>query len=260
MVNIKLLFEGDIMIQKTVKETMSRMERILESGAKGDCGLLFGAMSDTAIVCGPVSPRIFGREESIAYEQKPYLNTFSILKYQLTCNESKGPFMIVTGDYKIEMKDGKAVYKQYVSAVWRQVVPGNDVVLEYLDFHTRGCTGTVREERKPKILLTDSEGVMVQAEPEDILFVQSSRNYVNVRLKNGDSLRIKSTLHRMAEKLGSQQFLLFNRGTILNLDAVQKITKDAVIMNDGTNFGVSIKGRTLIRKMLRSRGSQQDRQ
>ncbi len=248
------------MIQKTVKKTMDRMEIILASGAEGNCMPLLGALSDMALVCGPMSTRTFGRDESIAAAQAQYLNTFTIENYQLSCHESKGPLMIVTGEYHISMKDSGIPSSQYVSAVWRQIVPGNDVVLEYLDFHLRGDAVPVREKRKPKILLTDAGGTTVQTEPEEILYVLSDRNYVSVKLKSGEEMRIKSTLHGMAEKLGEPQFLLFSRKSIINLDAVQKITKDSVIMTNGMCFRISAKSRSLVRKLLRSYGSLRDQE
>ncbi len=249
------------MIRKTVMETMERMDHIMSSGAAGDCAPLLEALSETALVCGPQSARMFGREETIPLFQKPYQDTFILQSHHLYCHESKGPFMIVTGEYHLLMKDSLKESTQYMSAVWRQNDQDNHTVLEYLDVHTRGNEEVRQREEKPSILLLDSSGVMVHVKADELLYAASDRNYVNVTLANGEVLHIKSTLHGLLETLNRPQYYQFSRSYIINLDAVQKITKDTVIMSDGTRFNVTIKGRTILRRAMREyRFAQTDNQ
>ena len=51
-----------------------------------------------------------------------------------------------------------------------------------------------------------------------------------------------------ADLMNYRRFLMCNRGLIINMDCVSSLSRDksSIIMNDGTSYGIKVRGRTEI--------------
>lgn len=91
---------------------------------------------------------------------------------------------------------------------------------------------------------------------EQILFIDSERNYLNLHLANGRKVIIRSTMVDMMERLNGKDFNRINRGCIINMNHVTKIDTNNVFINE-RHFPVSKQQRDELIEMIEKK-SQQD--
>lgn len=82
---------------------------------------------------------------------------------------------------------------------------------------------------------------------DSIVFIQSVRHLVEVRLKDGRCLRVWQPLSEI-EPLLSRDFLKINRGVVVNLNEVSRMDPDTCAMSDGSLLPIKQRDRVAIRK------------
>lgn len=82
------------------------------------------------------------------------------------------------------------------------------------------------------------QGEIIRLNCSDILYVEVFGHYLQMVTKN-DKYEWKESLQNMREKLDSNRFTEANRSTIVNLQYVNKITREECILENGTAIHVS---------------------
>lgn len=81
-------------------------------------------------------------------------------------------------------------------------------------------------------------GEMIRLLRSDILYVEVYGHYLHMVTRT-DSFEWKDSLQNMREKLDARRFVEANRSTIVNLEYVNKITREECILENGTRIHVS---------------------
>ena len=131
--------------------------------------------------------------------------------------------------------------------------------LHPFDYLVKPCT----PERIGSVL---SEAVKVLEDYEESLSVRVSRStykiplrkisavlsndhFVEVVMSDGNCLLCSMKFREVeADLMNYRRFLMCNRGLIINMDCVSSLSRDksSIIMNDGTSYGIKVRGRTEI--------------
>lgn len=238
------------MIKQSRITLMDLTKQIIHESWKGNYSLLFENADQDADIEGPHSYLVYDQYDNpLSKALDPYISSFSILKEQYTCYEAKGPVCIIKGEFEI-LKDKNRLTQQ-LKAVWQQ--KGSDYKI--IDFDV--TEKTAPKEIKPAgssdyFVRSDTEGTMHMIPKDEIISVESSGNYVDMYTENGAApFRFRSALRSFVAELDDQRFVLFGRNRIINLQAIDKITANTLIMNNGFEYPISIKHRTEIRSRLR---------
>ena len=100
--------------------------------------------------------------------------------------------------------------------------------------------------KRPSITVTvNRESTRVYL--DDIVFIQSLRHAVEIRLADGQCLRVWQPISEV-EGLLDRNFLKINRGLVINMDEVTHMGLDTCTMSDGTRLPVKKKDRAAIRR------------
>jgi DNA-binding LytR/AlgR family response regulator len=81
------------------------------------------------------------------------------------------------------------------------------------------------------------EHQLVKVEIEDILYIESLKDYVKIYLKNTDrALLTLTSLKKLQEKLPVNQFLRLHRSYIVSTSAIKSATKTSVLIGETTIY------------------------
>lgn len=72
----------------------------------------------------------------------------------------------------------------------------------------------------------------------DILYVESEDHYKRIVADHGSSYMVRSTLKELAQDLSEEYFYCLGIKSIINLKKVLRISKEAIVMEDGKEFSV----------------------
>ncbi len=182
---------------------------------------------------------------------------FRLLSQQYECRYSEAQLCVITGTFRLLREKETEIFeaRQCMTAVWAQKGANLYLIHIHISYVTQDADVRVSEDqtkRKESVAVCDSDGIMYTLELSDILYVQSDRNYVDIITFSGSKkIHVRSTLHHFLKQLDDDRFVLFARNRILNLENLEKVSDDTVIMKNGDEFSISIKSRTVIRKLLR---------
>jgi DNA-binding LytR/AlgR family response regulator len=97
-------------------------------------------------------------------------------------------------------------------------------------FTTKSITGSVNEIQasKPLSLFVKSEKQMVNIVLEDIVYMESIRNYVAICLKDKREIKTLSTITAIEEKLPADDFIRIHRSFIVALNKIQSFNGSGV--------------------------------
>lgn len=78
----------------------------------------------------------------------------------------------------------------------------------------------------------------------EIVYVEAARNYCRLHLENGQVLKSRIPIDRLAEHLGPGKFLRIHRGTIVNVDRIRSVTallggRLLLTLTDGSKIAVA---------------------
>lgn len=82
---------------------------------------------------------------------------------------------------------------------------------------------------------------------DSIVFIQSARHLVEVKLKDGRCLRVWQPISEI-EALLDKNFLKLNRGVVVNMNEISSMDPETCAMSDGTALPVKQRDRAAIRK------------
>lgn len=94
------------------------------------------------------------------------------------------------------------------------------------------------ENKKDDYLSLKYQGEMIRMLRSDILYVEVFGHYLRMVTKT-DTFEWKDSLQNMKSKLDERRFVEANRSTIVNLEYVNKITREECLLEDGTSIHVS---------------------
>ena len=81
----------------------------------------------------------------------------------------------------------------------------------------------------------------------DILSVEADGHYLLINDIHGEVKRIRMTFSEISKKLeSSKEFLLINKGVLVNMDYIRKFENKMAIMTNGTRFPARVRGYTAI--------------
>jgi two-component system, LytTR family, response regulator len=117
---------------------------------------------------------------------------------------------------------------------------------ERLDERLTSLLADLHEPPKPKgpdRIAVKSGGRVVLIRPEDVDWVESADNYVNLHVGKESHL-LRETMNALEERLPAQRFLRISRSVIVNLDRIRELQplfhgEYAVILCDGTRLTLS---------------------
>ena len=83
---------------------------------------------------------------------------------------------------------------------------------------------TATSSGQPDVILVKSGFKQVATRVREILYVEAARNYVRIHLENGQILKSRVQIDRLATHLGSARFLRIHRGCLVNVDRIRAVT------------------------------------
>lgn len=104
----------------------------------------------------------------------------------------------------------------------------------------------MREEQRPSIQLYVNR-VLSRVRLDKIVFLRTTGHLVEVKLTDGQCLRVWQPLSELAGRLDSD-FIELNRGVVVNLNEVQLMDQESCTMSDGTSLPLRRRERTDIRR------------
>lgn len=100
---------------------------------------------------------------------------------------------------------------------------------------------------KPASLFVKSEKQMVNVVLDDIIYIESIRNYAVIRLKDEKEIRTLSTISSIEEKLPHEDFMRIHRSFIVRMNKIQSYNGGGVIAGGQfLPFGRNFKDQALI--------------
>ena len=86
----------------------------------------------------------------------------------------------------------------------------------------------VKPFQKEEFIIFQSAKQTIKFKQLDIRFIQSSENYAQLHLSDGQRKLLRATLKDIYSLLPTQQFVYINRSTIVNAHHITQITSDSV--------------------------------
>jgi DNA-binding LytR/AlgR family response regulator len=74
------------------------------------------------------------------------------------------------------------------------------------------------------VILVKTGFKQVATRIREIVYVEAARNYCRLHLENGQVLKSRVPIDRLAQHLGPGKFLRIHRGTIVNVDRIRTVT------------------------------------
>ena len=102
--------------------------------------------------------------------------------------------------------------------------------------------------RAGKTFLIDSTDGQLEIRHKDILYFESSHNYLVVHTTGGRNYTFRSTLTTLDEKMKSEDFCRIHHAYIVYLPNIKRIEGSTkVIMKDGTELPISAKKKSIFK-------------
>ena len=95
---------------------------------------------------------------------------------------------------------------------------------QYIELSTKG-------EKKEEYFFVKSDGVYEQVIIKDIIAIESLQNYVKINTKKS-TITAYLTLKIIEDYLPEEDFIKIHKSFVVNKNAIQSITQEAVIIND----------------------------
>jgi len=73
------------------------------------------------------------------------------------------------------------------------------------------------------VILVKTGFKQVATRIREIVYVEAARNYCRLHLENGQVLKSRVPIDRLAQHLGAGKFLRIHRGTIVNIDRIRTV-------------------------------------
>jgi two-component system LytT family response regulator len=74
------------------------------------------------------------------------------------------------------------------------------------------------------VILVKTGFKQVATRIREIVYVEAARNYCRLHLENGQVLKSRIPIDRLAQHLGPGRFLRIHRGSIVNIDRIRTVT------------------------------------
>jgi DNA-binding LytR/AlgR family response regulator len=83
-------------------------------------------------------------------------------------------------------------------------------------------------KKKEEYIIFQAARQTIKLKQHDILYIQSSENYAQLYLSDGQRKLMRATLKDIYSLLPTQHFVYINRSTIVNVHHITQITTDSV--------------------------------
>ncbi len=167
-------------------------------------------------------------------------------------------------DYLIqEEKRCVVVWKQFAgqlriqhlavfSPMSRGVLPEQDDFVHTLEDAKRHYTAGQSDHHgsQPKLMLKDVEGTIHFIDTLSVLYVESSKRYVNITTVDG-TFTVREAISDMEEKL-HDPFVRVHRRYIINANYVREIDNYEIFMENGFHFGIPPRNMAGVKQQLAS--------
>jgi DNA-binding LytR/AlgR family response regulator len=104
---------------------------------------------------------------------------------------------------------------------------------DFFDAMNRAC-----HKEEVRYLTVKDGGQVTRIVMGDILYVESEDHYKRIVAEHGCSYMVRSTLKELEQELSEPYFYSLGIKSIINLKKVLRISKDALVMEDGKEFSV----------------------
>jgi len=94
------------------------------------------------------------------------------------------------------------------------------------------------------VILVKTAFKQVATRIREIIYVEAARNYCRLHLENGQVLKSRVPIDRLAQHLGAGKFLRIHRGTIVNVDRIRTVNsllggRLLLTLTDGSKIAVA---------------------
>jgi DNA-binding LytR/AlgR family response regulator len=94
------------------------------------------------------------------------------------------------------------------------------------------------------VILVKTGFKQVATRIREIVYVEAARNYCRLHLENGQVLKSRVPIDRLAQHLGAGKFLRIHRGTIVNIDRIRTVNsllggRLLLTLTDGSKIAVA---------------------
>lgn len=105
--------------------------------------------------------------------------------------------------------------------------------------------------REGKYYVAENQRVLEKIPLRSITYIWHREKYAYIEKSNKEHTKVRKTLKQVYKELPEEDFVWVDRGCIVNLAQIQKITGEGIILTDGTCLGVGRERITELKDRLR---------
>ncbi|MFI3333020.1 MAG: LytTR family DNA-binding domain-containing protein [Rikenellaceae bacterium] len=95
--------------------------------------------------------------------------------------------------------------------------------------HNRYFNRTASEKRDRNYMFVRSEYRTIRIDFNDILYIESKREYLDFRLASGETITTHGSMSSMINKLPQDRFIRVHRSFIVNIDEIKVLERNSII-------------------------------
>lgn len=106
-------------------------------------------------------------------------------------------------------------------------------------------------EREEKFYIAENQRVLEKIPLKSILYIWHWEKYAYIEKSDKEYTKVRKTLRQIYKELPEEDFVWADRGCIVNLAQIQRITVNGIILTDGTLLGMGRERTTELKERLR---------
>ncbi len=142
----------------------------------------------------------------------------------------------------------KYIYKSFEVQPYRFIPKGN--ADEMLPGAVRDALGLALD-REGKFYIAENQKVLEKIPLKSITYIWHREKYAYIEKSNGEHTKVRKTLKQIYRELPEEEFVWVDRGCIVNLGKIHKITGDNIILAEGVQLGAGRERITELKNRLR---------
>lgn len=186
--------------------------------------------------------RVFCNSRALLYEVEEG-EYFDILLLDIEMPELDG--MALTGKIKKYLPDALIIfvtsYEQYVYKAF-EVQPYRFVPKAHIEEMLPVAVADAMRlafDRDGKFYVAENQRMLEKIPLRSITYIWHQEKYAYIEKSNGEHTKVRKTLRQVYKELPQEDFMWMDRGCIVNLSQIARITGDDLILTDGTRLSVS---------------------
>lgn len=106
-------------------------------------------------------------------------------------------------------------------------------------------------DREGKFYIAENQKMLEKIPLKSITHIWHREKYAYIEKSNGEHTKVRRTLKQVYKELPKEEFVWVDRGCIVNLAQIMRITGDGITLADGTQLGTGREKITELKDRLR---------